>query len=845
MSDGDVRDFLTASGLDPKEYDLPEQPTGHQGGGGSAGQSGLALNNPLNLRPRADAPWPGQVGVVNGFAKFGTLADGWNAADVNLRAKVNQHGLKTLDAIVGHPTWGWAPAADHNDPQGYASAVADRLGVGPDDDVQQKIANDSDFRHRVLRSMAQQEVGQSIPFGGATPEDDVNAFLGAHGVADQPSEAPPGTQSSPTPATKTAAPDSAWATAGQIVQDVINPGGLGLHGLTNSDPRANAIESGLQSGVLMGGKNELGAAIRAAPALVTGGDFRNSFSGNLQALDQQDAALESRFPIAHGVGAGVGALASTALGGEAGNLFLRGAGAAIPAVSDAINANRGLALASRFGTRAASGALAGAAQGYLAGGLNANGQELTGADREAAASTGGEWGAGLGVAIPEAAAFVSQGAKFANGLLAPFSESGRSGIINSFLRANAAGGPTALDLAAHVPGSTPTLAQATANPGLATIERGLRMTNPMPFAMKQTQNAEARSAALDAMKGDGQSLSDMIEARSAAADPARAAVFANAKPVDASPAVQTIDEILAGPSGKRDAVRTALTNIRSKLVKSVDLGGDSPVLQAETDPNQLYGVRQAIGDMLDARGSGTESDSRLATHELINVRNALDPVIESGAPGFRGYLKNFAEASGPIEAQRFLQAQNLTDSNGAVTLGRVDSTLKRIEKMRAQPGANAAKSISDEAMNGLYGLRSDLQRQSNSELGRFSGSDTAQKLATSNLLSQISNPTAWALGTVAHHPIVGAGVALGKLALGAKDKQLYEELTNRMLNPYPGTMAQRPISILGRLGQGLDVVGANSPALAARGRDYLYSGPNGGLVPAAQSPENRFFVTAP
>lgn len=80
------------------------------------------------------------------------------------------------------------------------------------------------------------------------------------------------------------------------------------------DPRAQAIESGAISGLLMGGKNELGAALEAAPQLFAGGidPAHRRFAESLAQRDTADETLEANFPIAMNLGrlegAGAGAL---------------------------------------------------------------------------------------------------------------------------------------------------------------------------------------------------------------------------------------------------------------------------------------------------------------------------------------------------------------------------------------------------------------------------------------------------------------------------------------------------------------------------------------------------------
>lgn len=136
----------------------------------TAADSGLAVNNPLNLRAPNNNPhfWPGQTGVSpGGFATFDTVQSGWEAADRNLLAKVQKHGLNTLRQIIATPGTGWAPAGDGaNNPDSYVTKVSPDIGAGPDDDISQKIVTDPNYRHQVLQSMASRvEIGKPVVYG--------------------------------------------------------------------------------------------------------------------------------------------------------------------------------------------------------------------------------------------------------------------------------------------------------------------------------------------------------------------------------------------------------------------------------------------------------------------------------------------------------------------------------------------------------------------------------------------------------------------------------------------------------------------------------------------------------
>jgi hypothetical protein len=99
-------------------------------------------NNPGNIdyvaNPRE--AWQGQIGIeivpagetyAPRFGLYDTAANGIRAMAKQLVIDNTRHGLKTIACIVGDPVWGWAPAADRNDPEAYAATVSARAGIDP------------------------------------------------------------------------------------------------------------------------------------------------------------------------------------------------------------------------------------------------------------------------------------------------------------------------------------------------------------------------------------------------------------------------------------------------------------------------------------------------------------------------------------------------------------------------------------------------------------------------------------------------------------------------------------------------------------------------------------------
>lgn len=362
-------------------------------------------------------------------------------------------------------------------------------------------------------------------------------------------------------------------------------------------------------------------------------------------------------------------------------------------------------------------------------------------------------------------------------------------------RAASKGGLTT-DLTEYVPGSTPTLGQAAQNPGLLALENAAKSRAPNQFAERETANYQARNAFLDQIRGNQQTLGDAIKARDAATAPLREASLQGARPANTNPVLDEIDKILKGPEGQRDAVVSALTKVRNKL----GLGENG----AQTDVAKLYGLRKSIGDQLEKVAGRDNSESQLASRELIQVRDALDEAMEKAAPGFAKYRETYAQMSKPIDAQSYLQGLNLTDSSSQrITLPAVKNALLKIEKMRKAPGSNEAKSISDEQMEMLRNLHKDLQRESGTAAGKVKGSDTFQNLATNQLIDSmlpgalsIAAPvTPGAVGGALGFALGGApGAAIGGLAgqniaglvsrsLNAQSPEIEARLIDFLLNP--------------------------------------------------------------
>jgi hypothetical protein len=452
-----------------------------------------------------------------------------------------------------------------------------------------------------------------------------------------------------------------------------------------------------------------------------------------------------------------------------------------------------------------------AAQGAAGGALLSGGQP--GLDTGDQALIGGA----LAALIPGGVTMAKYLGGTAKAAVAPFTASGRASIAENAIKAEAAKDPgnmaqnllggTADDALGRagaggrinanfdelVPGSTPTLAQATGNAGVAALERAAMSRSPNAFAERSLANDSARLDYLQQIKGTPETLQAAMATRDQQALPFLKQALDGARPANANPVMDEIGTILESRAGQRDDVVKALNKVKDKL----DLGKDG--LQSNVD--QLYGIRQSINDQLTTVAGRDNSAAQLASKELIQVREKLDDAIQDAAPGFKEFLKTYADLSKPVSAQEYLQGLNLTDQTSQkITLAKVKSALGTIDKLRAKPGANDAKSITDDQLGMLQNLHADLQRQANSARGMAIGSNTFQNFATNQLIDSMLPGKLGSVAPVTPSALGGAlGYALGGsmgAGIGAVGAQQAAGVASRAMNAQGPEIEARLIDYL-------------------------------------------------
>jgi hypothetical protein len=277
-----------------------------------------------------------------------------------------------------------------------------------------------------------------------------------------------------------------------------------------------------------------------------------------------------------------------------------------------------------------------------------------------------------------------------------------------------------------VPGVEPNSAELEQTTQAARELKSLKLANPAVHAdalAASDANNTARQGFYDGIAGSPVQLQNAIDARAAMADRDLAAAWANKTDVTPQPVLDAVEQMKQTDDWRRPAVRNAVNSVVKELY---DDNG-----KLITDPELLYGVRKHIGDMLSKEGAQTDPLAVRAKANLMALQGSLDGVISAGAPGFRGYLDNFSNASRPIDTMRILQDQRngLVGTANRMEYGRFQRFMRDVVDSRSAPGINGYKSIPDETMQQLWNLRDDLRRSNGAvELAKTAGSDTAQNL---------------------------------------------------------------------------------------------------------------------
>lgn len=395
-------------------------------------------------------------------------------------------------------------------------------------------------------------------------------------------------------------------------------------------------------------------------------------------------------------------------------------------------------------------------------------------------------------------------------LLEPFTKSGQEKIAARTLQEFATD-PNAAAAALRnarelVPGSAPSMAQASGDAGLAQLERTL-VNNPESgsrLADLYAAQRAARIGAVESLAGTPAQRAAAEQARAQATRPLYQQFTERSYPVDAE-----LSNLL-----QRPALQSAMT--RAERIAANE-GRGAPL--SATGPQSITGsglqdLNMGVGDLLGDVASGIGKTERRA---IMGTKDQLLQKMEQLNPAYGQANAKFAELSKPLNTMDVAQAllekiQPALGRYGASTKEQASAYAHALEAakdtVKKQTGINKPieQVIDQKALDILNNVAKDLGRKVKAEdLGRAVGSNTAQNLAAQNLLRRTLGPTglpqSWAESN-ALQAFLSPYTGVAKLA--GSEQRVLDRLAQAAMDPADAagllSLAARPSAggLLGR-----------------------------------------------
>jgi hypothetical protein len=398
-------------------------------------------------------------------------------------------------------------------------------------------------------------------------------------------------------------------------------------------------------------------------------------------------------------------------------------------------------------------------------------------------------GIGAGAATPMAAGAASDTlgalARGAKSYFQPFTSGGQNRAVGSLLNRFSASPQNAIanieSAPEFVPGSMPTTAIASEDPGLIALQRGLmnQPENASMFTMRQAENNAARVNTLGEMAGDKAALDAARSDRDAQAKINYG--LANSEPLNLTTQNQKdLFTLLQRPSMK--SAQAAADKIAQE--DGVRLSS----LQVN-DPQWLHYIKLGLDDLIN---TGPQQGIGAAQQRaIISTKNAYLDWLDSVNPAYASARQAYAAASKPIGQMEALQ-DILSRSQVAAPDFLRQPVLSQalFKRATATPEAQSelAKVLTPDQMGTLGAIGSDLNREALlGSVGKAVGSNTMQNLAMANVLQNALGSNA---GTNPIARFFTYPLSIPYKWSGA-NQQIEDLLDRAMLNPQLGAQLMR------------------------------------------------------
>lgn len=337
---------------------------------------------------------------------------------------------------------------------------------------------------------------------------------------------------------------------------------------------------------------------------------------------------------------------------------------------------------------------------------------------------------GVGAAVPQ---LLGAGARAVGAVAAPLTRGGQERIVAQAIQRSATN-PSRLTTAAPsaIPGVSRTLAEETADPGIGLLQRQFTSQLADQAAGNNAARAQAVRGAFEG--ADDASIASIRAGRDAQAGQVLGGLSGAAVP-DMAPFRQAIESGISANQGN-PAAQKALQEV---------LGEIPEIKTAE----QAYNVRKYLDFLLSKQSD--KPAAKAASRELQQAKGVLDQEMARVFPEWGDYLRTYTAESRRMDQAKVGKsllgmARQSADPNtaerslGANALSRAandpDALVRGATRFNK---ASAASTLTPEQSSLLRMLGDDASRMDFAATGgRAVGSDTAQNLATRNILSTLA-----------------------------------------------------------------------------------------------------------
>lgn len=325
------------------------------------------------------------------------------------------------------------------------------------------------------------------------------------------------------------------------------------------------------------------------------------------------------------------------------------------------------------------------------------------------------------------------------GAVEPLTETGRRRVVGDYLASVASDPKKAqfdLERARQiVPGSRPTTAQASGDPGLSYIEGPVFAPNRAPLAARLDEQVAARSILLDKSATNEQLVGRLRAKAEEVAGPLREDAFNNAKRPTLGNSVAAMKAIQSSDKAVNPAVTQAFEFAGQILGRAA---GDAR--GSKLDVRRLYEARKTIADAARGKYDTDKRQMKMAKGELEGLLKAIDADIEAAAPGYRDYMDRYAaiqKAADRVESAASIR-QRATDM-GATAGGYPYLKIGQLRDGLRVAALEKKSPLTDGQRKNLELVLADLERAAgvNARNLKSPGSDTFKNLSVAHAIGRV------------------------------------------------------------------------------------------------------------